>query len=139
MEVFVTRIVQSLAASRQGPDFGRRWLLAAGGLVLKWLSIYPVSVTRGIRAGGFQNEARVRGLDSQLGSGRTQSQTFPLELRYSEGLMRLELVNTLATFGTFLVIAATAIAAVVQLRHARGSNHIAALNELRETTESPDS
>jgi len=52
--------------------------------------------------------------------------------------MSLELVNTLATFGTFVVIAATAIAAIVQLRHARTSNHIAALNELRETTETPD-
>jgi hypothetical protein len=52
--------------------------------------------------------------------------------------MSLELVNTLATFGTFVVIAATAIAAIVQLRHARSSNHIAALNELRETMESPD-
>jgi hypothetical protein len=52
--------------------------------------------------------------------------------------MSLELVNTLATFGTFLVIAATAIAAIVQLRHARSSNHIAALNELRETTETSD-
>jgi Domain of unknown function (DUF4760) len=52
--------------------------------------------------------------------------------------MSLELVNTLATFGTFLVIAATAIAAIVQLRHARSSNHIAALNELRETMESAD-
>jgi hypothetical protein len=47
--------------------------------------------------------------------------------------MSLELVNTLATFGTFFVIAATAIAALVQLRHARSSNHIAALNELRES------
>jgi hypothetical protein len=46
--------------------------------------------------------------------------------------MSLQLVNTLATFGTFVVIAATAIAAIVQLRHARSSNHIAALNELRE-------
>ncbi len=52
--------------------------------------------------------------------------------------MSLELVNTLATFGTFFVIAATAIAAIVQLRHARSSNHIAALNELRETMETPD-
>jgi hypothetical protein len=52
--------------------------------------------------------------------------------------MSLELANTLATFGTFVVIAATAIAAIVQLRHARGSNHIAALNELRETMETPD-
>jgi hypothetical protein len=52
--------------------------------------------------------------------------------------MSLELVNTLGTLGTFLVIAATAIAAIVQLRHARSSNHIAALNELRETQETPD-
>jgi hypothetical protein len=52
--------------------------------------------------------------------------------------MSLELVNTLATFGTFLVIAATAIAAIMQLRHARSSNHIAALNELRETTDTPE-
>jgi Domain of unknown function (DUF4760) len=52
--------------------------------------------------------------------------------------MSLELVNTLATFGTFVVIAATAIAAIVQLRHARSSNHIAALNELRETMETPE-
>ncbi len=52
--------------------------------------------------------------------------------------MSLELANTLATFGRFLVIAATAIAAIVQLRHARSSNHIAALNELRETMESAD-
>ncbi|MBV8148344.1 MAG: hypothetical protein JO092_04570 [Candidatus Eremiobacteraeota bacterium] len=50
--------------------------------------------------------------------------------------MSLELVNTFATFGTFLVIAATAIAALVQLRHARSSNQIAALNELREANAS---
>jgi Domain of unknown function (DUF4760) len=49
--------------------------------------------------------------------------------------MSLELANTLATLGTFVVIAATAIAAILQLRHARTSNQIAALNELRETTE----
>jgi hypothetical protein len=47
--------------------------------------------------------------------------------------MSLELVNSLATLGTFVVIAATAIVAIVQLRHARGSNQIAALNEIRET------
>ena len=47
--------------------------------------------------------------------------------------MSLELANTLATLGTFVVIAATAIAAILQLRHARTSNQIAALNELRET------
>ena len=52
--------------------------------------------------------------------------------------MSLELVNTFVTLGTFVVIAATAIAAIVQLRHARSSNHIVALNELRETTETPD-
>jgi hypothetical protein len=52
--------------------------------------------------------------------------------------MSLELVNTLATLGTFVVIAATAIAAIVQLSHARSSNQIAALNELRETMETPD-
>jgi Domain of unknown function (DUF4760) len=49
--------------------------------------------------------------------------------------MSLELWNTFATFGTFLVISATAIAAIAQLRHARGSNQIAAINELRETGE----
>ena len=52
--------------------------------------------------------------------------------------MSFELVNTFATLGTFVVIAATAIAAIVQLRHARSSNHITALNELRETMETPD-
>lgn len=52
--------------------------------------------------------------------------------------MSLELVNTFATLGTFVVIAATAIAAIVQLSHARSSNQIAALNELRETMETPD-
>ena len=52
--------------------------------------------------------------------------------------MSLELVNTLGTLGTFLVIAATAIAAIVQLRHMRGSNQITAFNQLQEITESPD-
>jgi hypothetical protein len=52
--------------------------------------------------------------------------------------MSLELFNTLATFGTFVVIAATAIAALVQLRHARGSNQIAALDELRSVFQSKE-
>lgn len=52
--------------------------------------------------------------------------------------MSLELANTFATLGTFLVIAATAVAAIIQLRHARSSNQIAALNELRETRETPE-
>jgi hypothetical protein len=52
--------------------------------------------------------------------------------------MSLELVNTLATLGTFLVIAATAIAALIQLRHARSSNQIEALAEFREGTQDPE-
>lgn len=52
--------------------------------------------------------------------------------------MSLELVNTFGTLGTFAVIAATAIAAIIQLRHARSSNQIAALNEITETSESPE-
>ncbi len=51
--------------------------------------------------------------------------------------MTLELWNTFATFGTFIVIAATAIAALVQLRHARGSNQISALAQLGEQSETP--
>lgn len=47
--------------------------------------------------------------------------------------MSLELFNSLATFGTFVVIAATAIAALRQLRHMRNSNQIAALSDLFET------
>jgi len=52
--------------------------------------------------------------------------------------MPLELWNTLATTGTMLVIAVTAIAAFVQLRHMRGSNQIIAMTELRERLESPE-
>jgi hypothetical protein len=48
----------------------------------------------------------------------------------------LELWNTIGTFGTFVVIAATAVAALVQLRHMRSSNQIVALTECRETLES---
>ena len=52
--------------------------------------------------------------------------------------MSLELVNTFATLGTFLVIASTAIAAIVQLRHMRSSNQIEALAEFREGTQNPE-
>jgi hypothetical protein len=52
--------------------------------------------------------------------------------------MSLELLNTLATLGTFLVITATAIAAVVQLRHMRGSNQISALNEIFAKRQTPE-
>ena len=48
--------------------------------------------------------------------------------------MSLELVNTLATCATFVVIAATAIAAIVQLRQLRASNQIVAFNELSRRT-----
>jgi hypothetical protein len=52
--------------------------------------------------------------------------------------MSLEIWNTVATIGTFVVITATAITAVVQLRHARSSNEIVVLNELRKAQEEPD-
>lgn len=41
--------------------------------------------------------------------------------------MSLELVNALAAVGTFIVIAVTAIAALIQLRHLRSSNQLAGL------------
>lgn len=52
--------------------------------------------------------------------------------------MSLELWNTVATVGTFLVISATALAAMVQLRHMRGSNQIAVLTELRANQQTPE-
>lgn len=51
--------------------------------------------------------------------------------------MTLEVVNTVAACATLVVIAATAITAVVQLRHLRASNQIEAFNELRQAYESP--
>lgn len=50
--------------------------------------------------------------------------------------MSLELWSNVASFATFAVIAATAVAAIVQLRHARSSNQIAALTELRDAFQS---
>jgi hypothetical protein len=73
-----------------------------------------------------------------LGSSAIQQQSLRELLSLTEGLVSVELVNTIATLGTFVVIAATAIAAIIQLRHMRGSNQITALNELRETMETPD-
>lgn len=52
--------------------------------------------------------------------------------------MSPEWITAIGTIGTFLVIAASAIAALIQLRHMRGSNQIVALTECRETLESPD-
>lgn len=45
--------------------------------------------------------------------------------------MSLELWNTLATVGTFVVILATAIAATIQLRHMRRNNELQAVLALR--------
>lgn len=50
--------------------------------------------------------------------------------------MNLEALNTFASIGTLVVIAATAVAALAQLRHSRGSNQILALTECREVLES---
>jgi hypothetical protein len=47
-------------------------------------------------------------------------------------------VSAIASVGTFVVIAATAVAAFVQLRHMRGSNSITALTECREVLESEE-
>jgi hypothetical protein len=49
-----------------------------------------------------------------------------------------EWIGALAALGTMVVIGGTAIAALVQLRHMRGSNQIVALTECRETLESPE-
>jgi hypothetical protein len=50
----------------------------------------------------------------------------------------LEVVNAIASIGTLLVISATAVAALGQLRHMRGSNQIQALTECREVLESAE-
>ncbi|HVS45978.1 MAG TPA: hypothetical protein VMS32_04870 [Verrucomicrobiae bacterium] len=50
----------------------------------------------------------------------------------------MELFNALATFSTFLVIAATATAAMVQLRHMRSANQIESINHSRQTFESTE-
>lgn len=52
--------------------------------------------------------------------------------------MSAEWVTAIGTVGTFLVITASALAALMQLRHMRGSNQIVALTECRETLESPE-
>jgi len=48
----------------------------------------------------------------------------------------LELLTALSSIGTFIVIAATAVAAFWQLRHMSGSNSISTLTEAREVLES---
>src|SRR5579872_3742828 len=52
--------------------------------------------------------------------------------------MSAEWVTAIATAGTFVVIAASAAAALQQLRHMRGGNQLAALTECRETLESDE-
>lgn len=50
--------------------------------------------------------------------------------------MSLEAWSSVASLATLIVITATAIAALAQMRHARSSNQIAAVTEMRETMES---
>lgn len=52
--------------------------------------------------------------------------------------MSLELWSTVASVGTFAVIAATAITAVVQLRHIRRANQLAGLQNAFNMLMSPD-
>src|SRR5215469_4481269 len=51
--------------------------------------------------------------------------------------MSLEIVSTAASIATFIVIAATAIAAIVQLRHLRTSNQLAGLLNILGRSEDP--
>ena len=48
--------------------------------------------------------------------------------------MSLELINTFATLLTVAIIAATAVAAMVQLRHLRAGNQINAMLAIGEGT-----
>ena len=50
--------------------------------------------------------------------------------------MSPEWLTAIGTLGTFVVIAASAVAALVQLRHMRSSNQLAALSELFDVFES---
>ncbi|HET9392037.1 MAG TPA: hypothetical protein VFO29_00755 [Candidatus Rubrimentiphilum sp.] len=52
--------------------------------------------------------------------------------------MSPEWLTAIGTLGTFVVIAASAIAALLQLRHMRGGNQIVALTECREKLESEE-
>jgi hypothetical protein len=44
-------------------------------------------------------------------------------------------LETASSVGTFFVIAATAVAALIQLRHMRGNNQIAAAMAINQVTE----
>lgn len=52
--------------------------------------------------------------------------------------MPLEFWSTLAAIGTFVVISATAVAALVQLRHLRAGNQISAFVAMVQMYESPE-
>lgn len=52
--------------------------------------------------------------------------------------MSAEWITAIGTAGTFIVIAASAMAALLQLRHMRSGNQIAAYNECRETMDSTE-
>jgi hypothetical protein len=52
--------------------------------------------------------------------------------------MTAEWLTAYASAGTLVVILASAFAALIQLRHLRSSNQIAALTEFRERIESPE-
>ena len=51
--------------------------------------------------------------------------------------MSLEVLSTAASIGTFVVIAATALAAMIQLRHLRTSNQLTGLLNILGRTEDP--
>lgn len=52
--------------------------------------------------------------------------------------MSLEVWSTVASIGTFVVISATAIAALVQLRHMRNSNQIAVYAHIQARQDAPE-
>lgn len=52
--------------------------------------------------------------------------------------MSIEVWSLVASVGTLLVIATTAVAAMIQLRHMRSSNQITALSKLEEMWDDPD-
>lgn len=52
--------------------------------------------------------------------------------------MSLELINTLAAVGTLVIIAVTAVAALVQLRHLSSSNQLAGLLHTVKVYEAPE-
>jgi hypothetical protein len=51
--------------------------------------------------------------------------------------MSLELWNTIGTLGTFIVITATAVAAIIQLRHLRQSNQLSGLLSVLDLMQQP--